>query len=137
MTYDILEITFLFWVEILWENCFKQLLLFRYLKIHLLCTCISEKWLNEMMLYTSINPFPHIDTFWRLRSRQLFENMVTKEEIAQNEQFLLLPQFFPLLVISNVILSIIDIFNFLTKYVQSLLLQNCRMRERVWLSHSS
>ena len=31
--------------------------------------------------------------------RQLFENIVTKEEIAQNEQFLLLPQCFPLLVI--------------------------------------
>ena len=28
-----------------------------------------------------------------------FENIVTKEEIAQNEQFLLLPQSFPLLVI--------------------------------------
>ena len=28
-----------------------------------------------------------------------FENIVTKEEIAQNEQFLLLPQCFPLLVI--------------------------------------
>ena len=27
-----------------------------------------------------------------------FENIVTKEEIAQNEQFLLLPQCFPLLV---------------------------------------
>ena len=29
----------------------------------------------------------------------LVENIVTKEEIAQNEQFLLLPQCFPLLVI--------------------------------------
>ena len=28
-----------------------------------------------------------------------FENIVTKEEIAQNEQFLLLPQYFPLLLI--------------------------------------
>ena len=28
-----------------------------------------------------------------------FENIATKEEIAQNEQFLLLPQCFPLLVI--------------------------------------
>ena len=27
------------------------------------------------------------------------KNIVTKEEIAQNEQFLLLPQYFPLLVI--------------------------------------
>ena len=47
----------------------------------------------------SINPFPHIDAFWRLCSRQLFENIATKEEIAQNKQFLLLPQRFPLLVI--------------------------------------
>ena len=29
----------------------------------------------------------------------LFENIVTEEEIAQNEQFLLLPNCFPLLVI--------------------------------------
>ena len=34
-----------------------------------------------------INPFPHIDAFWRLCSRRLFENMLTKEEIAQNKQF--------------------------------------------------
>ena len=45
-----------------------------------------------------INPFPHIDAFVRLCSRQLFENMATKEKIAQNEQFLYLspcfqPQF--------------------------------------------
>ena len=40
------------------------------------------------------NPFPQIDTFWRLRSRRLFENIVTKEEIALNVQFLLLPQCF-------------------------------------------
>ena len=48
----------------------------------------------------TFNPFPHIDAFWRLCSRQLFENIVTKEEIAQNEQFLRLPQCFPVLVIS-------------------------------------
>ena len=29
------------------------------------------------------NPFPHIDAFWCLCSRRLFENIVTKEEIAQ------------------------------------------------------
>ena len=44
--------------------------------------------------------FPHIDAFWHLCSRRLFKNIVTKEEIAQNVQFLLLPQCFPLLVIS-------------------------------------
>ena len=47
-----------------------------------------------------INPFPYIDAFGRLCSRRLFENVVTKEEIAQNVQFLLLTQCFPLLVIS-------------------------------------
>ena len=48
-----------------------------------------------------VNPFPHIrvDVFWRLCSRRLFENIVTKEEIAQNEKFLILPQCFTLLVI--------------------------------------
>ena len=40
------------------------------------------------------NPFPHIDAFWRLCSRRPFENVVTREEIAQNVQFLLLPQMF-------------------------------------------
>ena len=45
------------------------------------------------------NPFLHIDAFGRLCSRRLFENKVTKEEIAQNVQFLLLPQCFPLFVI--------------------------------------
>ena len=63
--------------------------------------------------------------------RQLFENIVTKEEIVQNEQFLLFPQCFPLLVIAGYHRSFSI---FLTKYVQSLLLQNCRMRERVMQS---
>ena len=41
------------------------------------------------MFYKCIfNPFPHIDAFWCLCSRQLFENLVTKE------QFLLFPQCF-------------------------------------------
>ena len=53
---------------------------------------------------------------------------MTKEEIAQNEQFLLLPQCFPLLVIGDPF-NYTD-FLFLTKYVRSRL-QNCRMRERV------
>ena len=52
-----------------------------------------------MKLSFCLNPFPHIDAFWRLCSRRLFENIVTKKEIARNKQFLLLPQCFPLLVI--------------------------------------
>ena len=47
----------------------------------------------------TVNPFPHIDAFLRLCSRRIFENIETKEEIAQNKLFLLLPQCFPLLVI--------------------------------------
>ena len=57
------------------------------------------------------------------------ENIVTKEEIAQNEQFLLLTQCFPLLVIGYPFNY--RVFNFLTKHVLSRLLQNCCMRERV------
>ena len=40
-----------------------------------------------LAVWQALNPFPHIDAFWRLCSRQLFENMATKEEIDQNEQF--------------------------------------------------
>ena len=59
---------------------------------------------------SSFNPLPHIDAFWRLCSRRLFENIVTKEEIAPNEQFLLLQQFF-------------QFKSYLIKYVQSCLLR--------------
>ena len=52
-------------------------------------------------ILTIFNLFPHIDAFWLLCSRWIFENIVTKEEIDQNKQFLLLPQCFPLLVIEN------------------------------------
>ena len=50
-------------------------------------------------IYAQFNPFPHINAFGRLCCRRLFENIVTKEEIAQNVQFLLLPQCFPHFVI--------------------------------------
>ena len=73
-----------------------------------------------------INPFPHINAFWRLWSRQLFENIVTKEEIAQNVQFLLLSQCFPLFVIGYPF-NYVDFLCF----DKSRLLQNCRMRKRV------
>ena len=60
------------------------------------------------------------------------KNIVTKEEIAQNVQFLLLTQCFPLLVIGNPFnYGDFLYFDILTKYIQSRLLQNCRMRERV------
>ena len=40
------------------------------------------KWLKSLVFI----PFPHIDAFLSLCSRRLFENIVTKQEIAQNEQ---------------------------------------------------
>ena len=46
--------------------------------------------------FNNLNHSPHIDTFWRLCSRWLFKNMVTKEEIAQNKQFILLSPCFQL-----------------------------------------
>ena len=49
-----------------------------------------------------------IDTFHCLCSRQLFENMATKEEIAQNKQFLLLSPCFQLY--SIIVLSFKGIF---------------------------
>ena len=57
---------------------------------------ISDTYFVLDTLEEGFNPFPHIDAFWRLSSRRLFENIVTKEEIAQNVQFLLLPQCFPI-----------------------------------------
>ena len=60
---------------------------------------ISLHVLALWFLFVWFNPFPHTNASWRLCSRRIFENIVTKEEIAQNEQFLPLPQCFPLLVI--------------------------------------
>ena len=63
-------------------------------------TCLDQWFYTAFQqFFNYINPFPHIDAFWRLCSRRLFENIVTKEEIAQNVQFLLLLQCFPLFVI--------------------------------------
>ena len=63
------------------------------------CTFWSNSFdVHEVAFVTNtLNPFPHIVAFWRLCSRRHFENIVTKEEVAQNKQFLLLPQCFPLL----------------------------------------
>ena len=52
-------------------------------------------WRKEQ--FTPLNHFPHIDAFPRLCSRWLYENLATKERIAQNNQYeqflLLLPRF--------------------------------------------
>ena len=75
---------------------FLQFSFFKVCSIKVLkCVSISE-WFNPNF---SLIPFPHIDAFWRLCSRRLFENLVTKKEIAQIVQFLILAQCFPLFVI--------------------------------------
>ena len=51
---------------------------------------------DKIVFFKWCHSFPHIDAFWCLCSRQLFEKMVTKEEIAQIEQFLILSPCFPL-----------------------------------------
>ena len=56
-------------------------------------TMFSTLFSNSIFNYRLFNTFPHIDAF-----RRLFKNIVTKEEIAQNVQFLLLAQCFPLFV---------------------------------------
>ena len=78
-----------------------------------------------------INPFPHTEAFWCLCSRRLFENIVTKEECSKQA-------FSPFATMCSTfshrllwIHSIIEIFYFLTKYVQSSLLQNYHVRGRV------
>ena len=62
-----------------------------------------------------LNPFPHKDAFLHLCSRQLFENMETKEEIAQNKQFLLLSPCFRLY--SIIVLSFKGSSQFFLGYV--------------------
>ena len=51
----------------------------------------SVRHISIKMPLKRVNLYPHIGAFRRLCSRQLFKNIVTKE-IAQNKQFLLLPQ---------------------------------------------
>ena len=68
----------------------------------------KEVYYMGMTMETFFIPFPHIDAFWPLCNRQLFENIVTKEEIAQNDQFLLLPQRFQLFTVIKP--SLKDIF---------------------------
>ena len=72
-----------------------------------------------------VNPFPNVDTFGRLCSRRsertVFENFVTKEEeeeIAQNEQFLLLTQCFQLCSVS--MSSYREIFHFIVEMFSKL-----------------
>ena len=85
--------------------------------LHIYIFCISHRYLQKSSLQQiwlcagsliynlipMINPFPHTDTFWRLWSRQLLKTLW----------------------------PIIEIFHFLTKYVQRCLLQISCMWERI------
>ena len=57
-----------------------NIFLLRCLQSRLLQICCM--WERVIQLQLTLNPFPHIDAFWRLGSRRLFENVLTKEEIA-------------------------------------------------------
>ena len=70
-----------------------------------------------------INPFPIYRRFLTPVQQTTFENIGTKVEIAQNEQFLLLQQCFQLF--SVIIPSFIESFHALVLSVQSRLLQIC------------
>ena len=47
---------------------------------------IIDLFLSLMQTHVDFNPFPHTDAFWHLQQTTL-ENIVTKGEIAHNEQF--------------------------------------------------
>ena len=78
---------------------------------------------------SEIYPFPTYRSFLTPLELASFENIVTKDEIAQNEPFLLWPQCFQLMPVSKP--SYIKIFVFLIRCVQICLLQICCMWERV------
>ena len=60
-----------------------------------------------------------------------FENIVAKEQIVQNEQFLPLPRCFQFSIIE---ISLIQVYHILGQGFRSLLLQICFMWEMVKLS---
>ena len=49
-------------------------------------------YLPHFFTYLRINIFPLLDAFCLIDNRRYFENSVAKDEIAHNEQFLLLQQ---------------------------------------------
>ena len=59
--------------------------------------CLYLSFFPQYLIVIWINHFLHIDAFWHLCSRRLFENMATKELIAQNEHVLFLSPCFQLL----------------------------------------
>ena len=68
--------------------------------------------------------FPHIDAFWRLCSRLLFENSDKRRNWSKQA-------ISPFATMFSTFFHRLSIFYYLTKYVESHLLQNCCMRERV------
>ena len=78
---------------------------------------------HPQWLYTLFNSPPPFTSY-----RKLFENMATKAEIAQNEQFLLLSPCFQLC--SIIVPSFKGVSNFVRICFQNRLLHICCMRER-------
>ena len=48
---------------------------------------VDRRYCRERRQYSPFNPFPHIDTFWCLCSRQFFENMAKKKKLLKMSNF--------------------------------------------------
>ena len=86
------------------------------------------KWPSSKLWNWSINPFPHI-RFLTTLQQTAFWKQWQKKKLHKTCNFSFCHNVFHFL--SYVIHSIMEIFYFLSKYVQSRLLQNCSMRERL------
>ena len=62
--------------------------------------CFQSRYIFKMFVSST---FSHIDAFWRLLQQTSFENIVTIGDIAQNKQFLLLPQCFHIFIVFYII----------------------------------
>ena len=110
MSYSLIQY-FLWFMKVEWKISMKETYMTAESSSSFFQACsnrigFTQIWIRQETLgikmpgiISTVNPFPHIDAFWRLCSRRLFENIVTKEEIAQNVQFLLLLQCFTIFVI--------------------------------------
>ena len=64
------------------------------------------------------NPLLHRYSFSLINNRQLFENIVGKEEIARNEQFLLFPQCF--LLNQKIVSPFVNVYDILSLFAAEL-----------------
>ena len=92
----------------------------------------------HMYLFNLINPFPHIDVFWRLNRRQPFENKSTKEKLLKMSNFSFCYHVFNSFQLLCFHLK--GVYNFVGVCFQSRLLQICciweRDKIRLKLAHS-